>query len=154
MNISRNLGKDGALVYLPGLFGKKQQKFTPVEDIVSSWNWWQVRFGNRKESKQLWKSPNLEAGSTKWSPSRNGPVKALLQEWTPAVFWLALILPKVGIPGRRHLSDQSQVMWLPPGHQQKDWLMELPGTLLTYIVRSCLLGFIIIPPRQCPVRKK
>ncbi|XP_028353821.1 sorting nexin-29-like [Physeter macrocephalus] len=57
----------------------------------------------------------------------------------------------VGIPGRRHLSDQSQVTWLPPGHQRKDWLMELPGTLLTYIVRRCLLGFIIIPPRQYPL---
>lgn len=35
---SRNLGKDGTLVYLPGLFGKKQQKSVPVKDIVTLGN--------------------------------------------------------------------------------------------------------------------
>lgn len=80
-----------------------------------------ARFGNRKESKQLWKAHELERKAEKCSSRRSGdPIKALLLEWTPAVFWLSRILLKVDIPGRKHLISQSQVTWPPPGHQQKD----------------------------------
>lgn len=56
------LREDDAPVYLPRLSGNKQQKFTPAEDIGSPQSQWHPGFGNRKESRQLWKVPKLETG--------------------------------------------------------------------------------------------
>lgn len=93
--------KGWSQLFLPRLFGNKQQKSTPVKEVVSLRVEGRPGLETGKSQDSFGrKPPKLETEAQKWSSGRNG--KSSAAEVT-------LILLKIDFLGRKHLLGRSQV---------------------------------------------